>query len=195
MLSVYGRCSICFSVLAQRNCSFCQNRNVLFDRHISTFGLNSECKRVLQAWKFENERRAYLWSLPYLKERLHTLLKEADIIRRPGYLIYIESGGSSRDTRNYQPVADLSRHLETPALPACGMLKKVRTRKQSGAGRKDRFFQLKGSIQLTVKYRPAFYYVILEDVFTTGATASEASRILKKQSGAQVLVLSLFMAE
>ncbi len=190
-----GRCSRCFGKLESYTCGFCDERNVLFDRHISTFGLNAECKRVLQNWKFENERNSYQWFRPYLEHRLAELLSEEDIIQETGYLIYVGSGRSARNIRNYQPVADMGRQLATDQLPLKRMLQKKGKGKQSGFGRHDRFFQVKDSIQLTVEYRPAFYYVLLEDVFTTGATALEASRILKRESQARVFVLSLFMAD
>ncbi|MBR33318.1 MAG: hypothetical protein CMN77_18605 [Spirochaetaceae bacterium] len=194
-LDPWGRCHRCLARLQAGRCHFCEERNVLFDRHISTFGLNTECKRVLGEWKFENQRRAFLWFLPFLQSRLHRLQMEQDIIHKPGYLIYIGSGNSAESIRNYQPVKDVGLALQSANLPLRRMLEKKGNRKQSGYGRRDRFFQVKDSIQLTVEYRPAFYYVLLEDVFTTGATALEASRILKRKCEAKVFVLSLFMAD
>lgn len=168
---------------------------MLFDRHISTFGLNTETKRVLQAWKFENDRHSFRTFLPFLRSRLTGLLEEEDIIDLPGLIVYIGSGASSRNIRNYQPVQDLAHELGMETLEVRGILRKKVSRKQSGMDRKNRFLQVLDSIQLTEEYRPAYYYVILEDLFTTGATANEASRILKRQSQAPVYVLSLFMAD
>ena len=106
-------------------------------------------------------------------------------------LISIGSGPSAKNIRNYQPMLDLGR-----AVGDCReMLEKSVRRKQSDAGREDRFFQVKDSIKLTGRFRKAVYYVILEDVFTTGSTANEASRILKLHSSQPVYVVSLFMAD
>ncbi|MCB1139185.1 MAG: hypothetical protein KDK23_10540 [Leptospiraceae bacterium] len=116
-------------------------------------------------------------------------------MHRSGLLTCISSGSSAASIRNYQPVQDLARGLEEKNLKACSVLRKSVARKQSGENRKNRFFQVRNSIQLTEEYRVAHYYVILEDLFTTGATANEASRILKKRSAAPVFVLSLFMAD
>ncbi|MCB1170753.1 MAG: hypothetical protein KDK25_10480 [Leptospiraceae bacterium] len=149
----------------------------------------------MQAWKFENDRKAYRTFLPFVRKRLDHLLQEEDIIHQTGLLAYIGSGSSAASIRNYQPVKDMAGELQGRNLQACAPLKKSVVRKQSGENRKNRFFQVRNSIQLTEEYRVAQYYVILEDLFTTGATANEASRILKKRSAAPVFVLSLFMAD
>lgn len=195
MIRPEGRCNVCYFPLFEEKCTFCQGRNVFFDRHRSFFRLNKIGQDFLRRWKFENDRFLYLTMLPVLFKIEDFLL--LDINR----IVYISSGKSGLDTRNYQPCADLSVALsDKKMIEQGGDLKKKGMRKQSSRDYAHRFFSVHDSIgvypeRTEKKTMHEGHYLLIEDVFTTGATANEAARILKKAGVKEVTVISLFLRE
>lgn len=110
--------------------------------------------------------------------------------------VFISSGRHSLHIRTYQPVYDLYRHV-SKALDRSGgaFLRKKKLHKQSSERYSNRFFQIHDSFQLTEQFILYPYYLLLEDIFTTGATANEAARTLKKSGATRVYVLSMFYRE
>ncbi len=189
-----GRCARCyFETSGRAACVFCASRPLWFDRHQSLYRCSARWRRTLHAWKFENDRA--LW-------RLFTprLLALAPVLAEQGVdgVVWIDSGASGRELRFYQPCADPARVLaQALGVPAWPGLKKIARDKQSGRNYLDRFRAAAGSIQAAFPARPTglSHCAILEDVFTTGATANEAARVLKKNGVATVTVVSLLLRE
>jgi predicted amidophosphoribosyltransferase len=71
-------------------------------------------------------------------------------------------------------------------------LRKRARRNQSGRTYADRFYAVHDSLAFVGPARHR-RWLLLEDVFTTGATANEAARILKKNGALSVFVLSLLL--
>lgn len=93
----------------------------------------------------------------------------------------------------YELARELARHS---GLRLCdGLLRKRSTRTQTKLTRQQRLSNLRGAFALKKKHltdfrdRPA---ILIDDVFTTGATTHECSRLLRQQGGAaRVAVLTL----
>ncbi|MCR9143840.1 MAG: hypothetical protein NXI24_16455 [bacterium] len=151
-------------------------------------------REALHRWKFENDRRLWrlFWSLcitPELLERCRTLKIDR--------VVWIDSGAAGRQVRNYQPCADVALAL-TRALAApggCGPdLRKKRAGQRSAQSYAERFFSVHNSLEFCGAGE-ARTYLLVEDVFTTGATANEASRVLKKNGAFHVFVISLLLRD
>ncbi|MBW7856856.1 MAG: ComF family protein [Leptonema sp. (in: Bacteria)] len=109
---------------------------------------------------------------------------------------WISSGKLAHRSRPYQPVADVAKAVgKKLKIPVSADITKIKNRKQSGANYQSRFFDLPQSLRLTESPKQITYYLLLEDVVTTGATANESARLLKQSGIKEVHVISLFQRE
>jgi len=102
--------------------------------------------------------------------------------------------------RKFNQAAELARHLSrqsgTPLLPAC-LLRRKSTRRQVGLGRQAREDNLRGAFVVADGQAAALFgkrILLVDDVYTTGATISAAARALKKAGASDVSVLTFARA-
>lgn len=78
---------------------------------------------------------------------------------------------------------------------SCCLVRKRRTQTQTKLNRRQRLSNLRGAFAIKKRHRHRLAgkdLILIDDVFTTGATAHECSRLLKKEAGvAKVAVLTL----
>jgi predicted amidophosphoribosyltransferase len=115
---------------------------------------------------------------------------------------WVPTHPAARRERGYNQAELLARALaaSVPALPAVGLTRKpVRTRHQKALGRAGRQANLRGAFSLDEKalhalpFRPAAL-VLVDDVYTTGATTQEVSRVLAAGTGLPVYVFTFSRA-
>jgi predicted amidophosphoribosyltransferase len=186
-LSPEGRCPRCFFQLHRGKCLKCLGQEIFFDSHRSLYSYNASIRQLIGRWKFENDRPiGGLW-ISALTEILGQM--GAD---RAGAI------DSERRLRSFRPARDLLRAAGIAKVP-CGIdLRKkriARTRKQSQRNQAGRYFEVRDSLELLRDLSRVEHYVLLDDVFTTGATANEAARMLKKCGVSRVSVLTIAMRE
>lgn len=187
-----GRCPRCFHALHAGACSFCAGRIVFFDEHHSLFGLSAGWRRLVHRWKYEQERRLFRVFLPALSRRLAEI-RANERLSSVDRIVYIESGREGYALRSFQPCRDLASHVaRAEGLAWGGDLCKAGN-KQSSNSRLFRHIRVQNSLH--AKRPPPERVLLLEDVFTTGATANEAARILKKNGAKFVRVISLLFRE
>ncbi len=195
------RCQICFSLKEERakrkqNCQrddvLCNGRQLFFDEHISLYQMSKEWGSVLKSWKYEGNRYLYKSFLPFLLERTIDLFNWN--IHRIGY---IDSGAGNLDLRPYQPCHDLAIFLSHfLKIPWGKDIYKKKKQQQSQNKYSERFFSIHNSLGVVDNFpHPApENYLLLEDVYTSGATANEAARMLKKYNVARVYIISMIKA-
>ncbi len=186
LLTAEGRCQRCFFQLHRGQCLKCAGQEMFFDFHRSLYAY-SACRPLIGRWKFENDRpMSRLW-IPALARNLLEI--GAD---RVGVI------DSERRVRSFRPAADLLEAARIAKLP-CGIdLRKkriARTRKQSQRNQAGRYFEVRDSLELLRDLSRVKHYVLLDDVFTTGATANEAARMFKKGGVSRVSILTIAMRE
>ena len=182
-----GRCATCFSRLDD-GCSFCSSRNVFFDTYRALYALDETTAPLIRKLKFENER----WLIRLFTDAICDVMSSMQV-RRIGW---ISSGKLAHRIRPYQPVADLAQYASKRAGVACGAdIMKIKRAKQSAARYENRFFDLPRSLRLTASFEKVDHYLLLEDIFTTGATANESARLLKRAGVKEVHVISLFQRQ
>ena len=102
--------------------------------------------------------------------------------------------------RRFNQSAELARHIakatETPYLTRA-LLRRKATRRQVGLGKKARQRNLQGAF--VVPAEEAFrlkgkHVILVDDVFTTGATVNAAARALRRAGAREVTVLTFAMA-
>lgn len=155
-------------------------------------------REVLHRWKYENDRRLWqiFWSICMDSNCIEELRGRG--IER---IAWIDSGSAGRQLRNFQPCADMARALATALNVPCGPHLKKKKRKgqkiqgnQSSQAYVDRFFAIHDSLEYCGPMGSG-NWLLIEDVFTTGATANEAARVLKKNGAFHVFVLSLLLRD
>ena len=102
--------------------------------------------------------------------------------------------------RKFNQAAELARHLakrtDLPYLPGT-LIRTKRTRRQVGLTAKGREDNVRAAFAVASGREPDVFgkrLVLVDDVFTTGATVSAASRALKKAGAREVSVLTFAMA-
>jgi ComF family protein len=105
-----------------------------------------------------------------------------------------------RITRKFNQAGELARcmaHMaQRPLLPEA-LIRIKKTRQQVGLGEKARMDNLRGAFQVTQAGRDAVFgkrIVLVDDVYTTGATVNAAAKALKKAGAAEIVVLTFAMA-
>ncbi len=188
------RCRECSRPLIseQEICTRCRNREFLFDRHITVYRYRGSAKALVRAYKFQG--RADL--APLFARELASLYRE-NFAGLP--LVPVPARPGAARERVFDPVGLLVRHLsrETGA-PVRRLLSRRRGVSQKSLSYAARLTNLRGRIVL----RPAGLHldrridsgvVLVDDVFTTGATSHECARVLKAAGFSAVYVLTIAM--
>jgi ComF family protein len=85
---------------------------------------------------------------------------------------------------------EIGRSLTKPVWS--GLLSRSHTQPQQGLSHPGRKRNVKGTMRLSKNYRlDAPHLLLIDDVLTTGASCSEAARVLKRGGATQVTVLVL----
>jgi ComF family protein len=102
--------------------------------------------------------------------------------------------------RRYNQSAELARaiaRISGKPFLATALLRTRRTRQQVGLGKAARRDNVQGAFSVPETQRPAVFgrrIVLVDDVYTTGATVSAATRALKRAGAADVTVLTFARA-
>ncbi len=183
------RCSVCFHRRLSNGCEYCKDRNVFYDSHISFFPLTDELHPLLLRWKFENQRdisRVFgRFLVSWYKKQIHSF----------DYVGYIDSGKNLYKTRNYQPCKDLCAILRSASSSGAVARKKIYAKKQSMNDYSGRFLAIHDSFEIAGSWEKNDRILLIEDVFTTGATANEVARLLKLHGARSVTLMTIFFRE
>lgn len=103
-----------------------------------------------------------------------------------------------QQSRHYNQSEEIARHLgKWLALPVIKALKRVRsTPTQTHLSRRQRLQNLRGAIEITRAGRNMTRgntagVIIIDDVFTTGATVQECARVLKQNQHENIVVVTV----
>ncbi|HMW60898.1 MAG TPA: hypothetical protein PKE49_06770 [Leptospiraceae bacterium] len=182
-----NRCPVCFVHRGPQGCPKCAGQDIYFSYHSSIYDYRGAVRDLIHRWKFENERSVFKVFLPELTRRLGRM--NAD---RIGVI------GSDLRTRSFAHSLDLLRAGKGAGL--CGGVDFIKKRigkkhKQSQRNQAGRYFEIRGSLECVRDLSLVKHYVLLDDVFTTGATANEAARMARIAGAEKVSVLTVAMRE
>ena len=146
-------------------------------------------RKLVQSLKYNDRTDLSPWMAAWMKRAGHELLADADVI------IPVPLHPFRYLTRRFNQSAELSRQLSLqsgvlfdPAI----LLRTRRTRQQVGLGVNERQDNVRGAFAVPedMRIRVAGKSVLLvDDVYTTGATVKAATKVLKKAGAAHVDVL------
>ncbi|MEJ6718007.1 MAG: ComF family protein [Akkermansiaceae bacterium] len=209
-------CSSCADLLPRISEPFCQNCGESFDGNLEDEFRCQNCLGLTHAFHFA---RASLkgTSMPFhlvhslkyrrrfflaqnLAELMEKTLEEDSRFREMGreaILVPVPLHWRRQQWRQGNQAYELSRQLsKLTGLPLSNALKRVRsTRTQTKLSRKQRLSNLRGAFRLKRGHLDRIrgaQVILVDDVFTTGATAHECTRILKQEGQAsKVAILTL----
>jgi ComF family protein len=188
------KCKICgipFELNISDICVACMNRKPIFDQAISAFEYNEASRGILL--KFKHGDATYL--CPQLARWIYGASQS--VIQNADLLIPVPIHFFKRLKRKYNQSELLAQELEKlsgiPHEPRI-LQKKKRTLQQEGLSRTIRLQNVKGSFSVNEKYKNLLEkktVLLIDDVLTTGATANECAKILKKHGAEKVIVLTV----
>lgn len=185
-----GLCSVCSGLLSDGKCEFCQSRNVFFER----------LEYIAEKGEFESDliRKLKFYSSPEIgnlfKSRLGAVSRKLGSVSSEWSICYVPSSAKTKRERPYfsfGPVLNsLQKKMGAKALPA---LEKKSKELQSGKRYRDRFLHARFSMQIRRKFRNSVSgnIILIDDVFTTGATLNEAARILMENGAEKIYCVVL----
>jgi len=174
---------------ATADCSRCREQNFWFDRTLALGEHTGLLREQLLIMKTDRSERLANSLAPLMLTQLEQRLRAFKL----DAIVPIPMHAWRRLARGTNPptalAAALSRQLKRPMFPR--LLRKLRpTRPQVGLSQPARFLNVRGQISVRAGYQlKAPHVLLVDDILTTGATCSEAARVLKRAGAAQVTVL------
>ena len=181
-----GHCFRCgAAVLPEQDtpCLRCRDRELAFLSHEALFDYRGLLQDLLQEFKFSGRTGLAALFAELLARRVRAGYADAVVVPVPARLQRIHRYG-------YDTVELLARHLQhTHRVPVQRLLRRRRGRQQKGLDFAARSGNLQGRVRLL---RPLSQPVLLiDDVYTTGATANECAAVLASSGAPSVRVLTL----
>lgn len=184
------RCRRCSLPLVSEHelCTRCRQTDYPFAANWSLFEYAGAARELISQYKFRNERSL----ARFFGDSLAALLAE----RFPGLpVVPVPSRRRSVRKRGWDHIGTIACRLAAGGAEVVPLLRRDNGRSQKTLDYAHRLTNLHGRIHWAPKL-PAGRalpreVVLLDDVFTTGATASECARILKERGVGEVWVVTL----
>ena len=192
-------CQKCSRHLVEANplnlCPDCQRAQHHFDRAWAAVLYNEPMHTLIHQFKYQNKtglRKLFAGLLLSFIEKYSLDMSAYDII------VPVPLHPTRLRERGYNQTELLTETLSKTfnLIIASKNLSRIRhTKNQALLGKKERWTNIQGAFKIN---DPSGFQkksvLIVDDLFTTGATASEAARLLKKAGAAKVDVLTLSIA-
>ena len=189
-------CTLCSRSLTKKDglsgqCRHCTHHKPEFDVAYGAYQYNEPMKKLIHYFKYYGKTSIRLLAADYIKHFCHTYYININrfdlIIPMPLHPTRYRERGFNQSTLI---AMSLSQHVEKDTL-----LRVKNTHYQSHLGQKDRWTNITGAFKmnplLTVENKSI---LLIDDLLTTGATASEAAKTLKKAGAVHVGILTLAIA-
>ena len=186
-----NNCALCSSEVNDGVCNFCNTRAVYFDKNISIFEYNDVVKELLHQIKFNNLKYLFKHFSKIVYMKLLNLELEFDLIT------YIPMNKKKKWTRGYNQSEIIAKDIASNyGVPCCQVLdEKSNAGTQRELGYKERFINVLGRYEVkktgckqNIKEKRI---LVIDDVFTSGATLNEVSRKLKDFGVKEVFTLTI----
>ncbi len=174
--------------------SYCENQKKYYDQVIILFNYNNQViQKLIKDLKYYNRKDISQDIAYYLKEKLYLHNKNIDISKT--IIIFPPSYFLKKFIRWYNQAELISYYLskETKIPYNSKIFKKLKwTKSQSKLSKNDRVNNIKWAFLLNqkefFKYKD-YDFIIVDDVFSTGSTINELSKILKQNWVKHIIAL------
>lgn len=188
-----SNCKKCSRPIEPNNilCAGCQVSSHSFDVAFSCVLYENEIRSSLLAYKFNDARYKYR----NFAEIILSEVKRFSPFPPVDVICSVPVSKKRKKNRGYDHVAPIAKYISKKSdVPYCkGALLKIKdTPPQSTLSFKERQLSVRGAFKVTnpeaVRGKSV---LLLDDIYTTGATVSEIARILKRAGATYVTVLTL----
>ncbi len=183
-----NRCLVCSGKIIRSKCSICSNRYIYFDKNISIFLYTDIIKLMIHSFKFKSNLRIGQYFSNIIAIKIKEMGVDVD------YITAVPMTKKRKQKRGYNQAEVIAKkvakiiNLEYKKL----LIEHEKITAQKTLTYNERFLNAldryapKKKIDIGDKN-----IIIIDDVFTTGATINECSRILKKMGARQVFSLTI----
>ena len=184
-------CPVCGRRVSEEGiCADCKQRRPVADMVRSRFLHEGACERLVLRFKC-GER--YLAAT--LAQETAPLLQEFDAVDA---LVPVPMTARAKRRRGYDQALLLAKEISAiSAVPVlCAVTKQRETPEQKGLGRRERETNLAGCFHVTDRKEvKGKRLVIIDDIYTTGATVDELASVLKRAGAAKVYAVTVTSVE
>jgi ComF family protein len=174
-------------------CSYCKNRKFYFEYNRASYLYDELMRDLIHEIKFRN-RKNYAAALG----RLWAEACKADDFGDVFCLVPIPLHKTKERERGFNQAEvlgkPLSEYFDVPMIT--GLLTRTRhTLPQSGLSPRGRMENVAGVFQINPKYKiDGKKIVLIDDIYTTGASLNEAAKILMEHGAGQIICMTLTVA-
>jgi ComF family protein len=170
------RCRVCSRVLISEKdiCTTCRQREYNFNTNYAIFEYSGVIKELIYQYKFRRRKRVALIFAGFLSEVLQRLYPRSIVIPVP-------PRKQPWGQRDWEHVDLITRCLEGfYGITAARILKRSGKKAQKSMDFRQREENIRNTISLKGNLANTYSNVVLlDDIFTTGATGNECARILR----------------
>jgi ComF family protein len=182
------RCSVCSIPLISEldRCSRCSERDFSFESNFSIYEYQGPVRQVISQFKFSNRRSL----ASFLARLFHPSLES----RYPGLpLVPVPGNRRSVRRRGWDPMHEVARVLRKEfGMTVLFPFRRRRGGPQKGLHYQQRLENIRGTVMLNGKAgKLPERVVLIDDIFTSGATADECARVLREAGAGEVYVVTL----
>ncbi|MEX0993576.1 MAG: hypothetical protein WDZ37_06230 [Solirubrobacterales bacterium] len=166
----------------------CRGRSFAFDRAWAAFGYEGSARSVVHALKMRCATAA-------AREMARAIAAQAPTSFFTGTLVPVPAHGWRRWRDGFNQAHELATALaEQRDLELSDILVRARSRRQVGLERSARIANAVGSVQVRAGSRLPPAAVVIDDVYTTGATVDACAKALRDAGSEHVIALTFARA-
>ncbi|EMY79205.1 hypothetical protein LEP1GSC060_3605 [Leptospira weilii serovar Ranarum str. ICFT] len=190
-------CKICKEVRTTEECYYCNSRNVFFEELKFLRNRTPFLAKVINCVKMRSVYPLSIYLCLGIKRELRSWknLSFSGVILMPS----TKTKWNSKNQRRPFESCDfaLKRLRSILPFPLIRPIEKVSDEKQAGKSLTDRFIHARFAFRIKKEYKGKLRgnYLVVDDVFTTGASANELARILIQNGAESVRILTLIRTE
>lgn len=167
-------------------CNRCQYSRQEFSKNRAPLVYDGDVKRLIYAFKFNQKK--------YIAETLGALMSDEYLKRGmdADIIVFVPMAKAEEKKRGYNQsellANEVGKRLNMPVLPALVKIRSTSAQKELKG--KDRATNLEGAFACVFEQVKNRRILLIDDIFTTGATANECAKVLLKAKARDVSVLT-----
>ena len=187
--SKYGLCEVCLEKI--KLCDECTSKNPFVEKGWSYCYYKDALRECIHLFKY----KGYVGLVDIFRDIMSNVIQKNEIHKSIGLIVSVPIYPTKKRERTYNHSEILARSLSKSfAIPVDAKnLKKIRwTQSQSELGREKRLKNVKDTFLILDK--GAFFekcVLLVDDVYTTGATINECAKMLREAKASKVFSLTL----